>query len=138
MSDFSGRVSSWLHRIDAHRIKVEEMKYGAYYGAFLTVLGFSLLIGGAVLIPFPGPWSIVALSGIGVLAVRYHWARKLLLTTANKLDQAVQWVRSHGLKGKLIAWGTVFIIGFSLFLLNWFFFAPESWAKTLSFLPHKS
>lgn len=42
------------------------------------ILGFTLLVLGAVLVFTPGPGWLVMLLGLGVLAAEFMWARKLL------------------------------------------------------------
>jgi tellurite resistance protein TerC len=43
----------------------------------VTVIGFTVLIIGIVLIVFPGPAFIVIPLGLAILATEYVWARKL-------------------------------------------------------------
>ena len=42
----------------------------------ITVLGATLVIGGIVLTPLPGPWSLpIVIAGLAVLAQEYDWAK---------------------------------------------------------------
>lgn len=43
----------------------------------VTVVGFTVLIVGIVLIVFPGPAFIVIPIGLAILATEYVWAKKL-------------------------------------------------------------
>ncbi len=44
----------------------------------VTVVGFTLLIGGVVMIVTPGPGLLVIIVGLTVLAAEFVWARRLL------------------------------------------------------------
>lgn len=56
----------------------------------ITVIGATLVIGGIVLTPLPGPWSLpIVIAGLAVLSQEYDWAK-----------DAREWVRS---KSKQVA-----------------------------------
>ena len=42
----------------------------------VTVAGFALVVLGIILMPLPGPGSLVVLAGLGVLGTEYAWARR--------------------------------------------------------------
>ena len=44
----------------------------------IAVIGFSVLLIGAVMIVLPGPAFIVIPIGVGILATEFVWARRLL------------------------------------------------------------
>ena len=44
----------------------------------VSVIGFTVLIIGIVLIVFPGPAFIVIPVGLAILAIEYDWAKNLL------------------------------------------------------------
>jgi Putative transmembrane protein (PGPGW) len=55
----------------------------------ITIAGFLLLIVAAVIIPIPGPWSILlSIVALSILATEYVWAQRLLKTAREKFDQA--------------------------------------------------
>jgi Putative transmembrane protein (PGPGW) len=55
----------------------------------VTVAGFLLLIVAAVIIPIPGPWSILlTIIALSILATEYIWAERLLNTARRKAEQA--------------------------------------------------
>ena len=63
----------------------------------VTVIGFLLLIVAAVIIPIPGPWSILlAIVALSILASEYVWARRLLHFAKRKADQAKNAVLGRG------------------------------------------
>jgi len=54
----------------------------------ITVVGFALLIVAALIIPVPGPWSILlAVGALSILASEYVWARRLLAFAKQKTEQ---------------------------------------------------
>lgn len=56
----------------------------------ITVLGATLVLGGVLLTPLPGPWSFpIVIAGLAVLAQEYDWAK-----------DATEWVRA---KSKAVA-----------------------------------
>ena len=44
----------------------------------MTVVGFTILIGGVAMIVTPGPGLLVIIVGLSVLAAEFVWARRLL------------------------------------------------------------
>jgi hypothetical protein len=55
----------------------------------ITAIGFFLLIVAVVIIPVPGPWSILlAIGALSILASEYVWAERLLRTARQKAEQA--------------------------------------------------
>lgn len=54
----------------------------------VTVAGFVLLIVAALIIPVPGPWSILlAIVALSILASEYVWARRTLVYAKRKAEQ---------------------------------------------------
>ena len=54
----------------------------------VTVGGFVLLIVAALIIPVPGPWSILlAIVALSILASEYVWARRTLAFAKSKAEQ---------------------------------------------------
>lgn len=54
----------------------------------VTVGGFVLLIIAALIIPVPGPWSILlAIVALSILASEYVWARRLLAFAKRRTEQ---------------------------------------------------
>ena len=55
----------------------------------ITAVGFFLLIVAVVIIPVPGPWSILlTIVALSILATEYVWAERLLKTAREKAEQA--------------------------------------------------
>jgi uncharacterized protein (TIGR02611 family) len=55
----------------------------------VTIAGFLLLIVAVIIIPIPGPWSILlTIVALSILATEYIWAQKMLRYAKEKADQA--------------------------------------------------
>lgn len=58
------------------------------YRIAFMILAFVILIGGLALIPLPGPgWAIVFV-GLGMLALEFEWAERLMEKILNRLESA--------------------------------------------------
>jgi len=67
-----------------HRLNLKEKTQRIAF----TVIGATLVIGGVVLTPLPGPWSFpIVLAGLAVLSTEYDWAK-----------DAREWVRAKSKK----------------------------------------
>ncbi len=53
----------------------------------VAVIGFTVLLIGAVMIVLPGPAFIVIPVGVGILATEFVWARSLLKRVKTKLKE---------------------------------------------------
>jgi uncharacterized protein (TIGR02611 family) len=56
--------------------------------AIVTVLGFTLVGVGLVLLVLPGPGLLVVIAGLAVLATEYMWARRALAEGKRRAAQA--------------------------------------------------
>ena len=55
----------------------------------VTAVGFLLLLVAVIIIPIPGPWSILlSIVALSILATEYVWAERLLRTAREKAEQA--------------------------------------------------
>jgi uncharacterized protein (TIGR02611 family) len=55
----------------------------------ITIAGFVLLIVAAIIIPVPGPWSILlSIVALSILATEYVWAQRMLRFARQKAEQA--------------------------------------------------
>jgi len=89
----------------------------------IGLLGLAIVVGGALLIPLPGPgWAIVFL-GLAVWATEFVWAQRLLRFGRRLLKDWTEWVRRQsrwiqgliGLVGLLILAGLAYA-GWRLFI----------------------
>nr|WP_232075910.1 TIGR02611 family protein [Phytohabitans suffuscus] len=76
---------------------------------------------GALLIPLPGPGWLIVLGGLGIWAIEFSWARRLLTFTRRYLRMWTRWVTRQswtvriaiGLSGMLfvgaVVWASVWV-----------------------------
>ncbi len=58
------------------------------YRVLFMIVAFAVLLGGIALIPLPGPgWAIVFL-GLGMLALEFKWAEKMMEKILDRLEGA--------------------------------------------------
>ena len=73
------------------------------YRAGVGVVGGATIVVGVVLMPLPGPGTLIAIGGLGVLATEFRGARKLstkVNTTAKKAIDAAKDARARRQESK--------------------------------------
>lgn len=73
---------------------------------FVAVAGALVLTIGIVLIPLPGPGWLLVIAGLGIWAVEFHWAKRLLGFTRRHVHSWTRWATSRSLPVR-IALGVV-------------------------------
>lgn len=53
----------------------------------ISVIGFSVLGMGIVMLVLPGPALVVIPIGLGILSTEFIWARKLLVTVKERIER---------------------------------------------------
>ncbi|MEO3779646.1 TIGR02611 family protein [Micromonospora sp. B11E3] len=78
---------------------------------FISVLGAIIVTVGIALIPLPGPGWLLVIAGLGVWAVEFHWARRLLNFTRRHVQRWTRWATSQSLPVRLVlgSVGLVFV-----------------------------
>ncbi|WKT99291.1 TIGR02611 family protein [Micromonospora soli] len=78
---------------------------------FIGVLGAIIVTVGIALIPLPGPGWLLVIAGLGVWAVEFHWARRLLNFTRRNVQAWTRWVTGRSLPVRFLlgAVGLVFV-----------------------------
>ncbi|MDM4718233.1 TIGR02611 family protein [Micromonospora sp. WMMA1363] len=78
---------------------------------FVAVAGALVVTIGVALIPLPGPGWLLVIAGLGIWAVEFHWARRLLTFTRRHVHNWTDWVRrqSLGVRFALGSAGLVFV-----------------------------
>jgi tellurite resistance protein TerC len=56
----------------------------------VTIIGFTILLFGIILIVFPGPAFIVIPIGLAILATEYVWAGKLYDKMKNRIQKMIK------------------------------------------------
>ncbi|MGW5668327.1 TIGR02611 family protein [Micromonospora sp. NPDC003776] len=104
-SGWRGRLHTTLELIRANPTGRVALKI------FIGILGALIVTVGIALIPLPGPGWLLVIAGLGVWAVEFHWARRLLAFTRRHVQAWTRWVtsRSLGVRFLLGAVGLVFV-----------------------------
>src|SRR3954451_10893375 len=68
----------------------------------IAIAGGVIVAGGLVLVPLPGPGWLIVLAGLGVWAIEFHWARRLLRYTRAQLNRWWRWVNQQSIWVKLL------------------------------------
>ncbi|WP_442933545.1 TIGR02611 family protein [Micromonospora sp. CPCC 206060] len=78
---------------------------------FIAVAGALVVTIGIALIPLPGPGWLLVIAGLGIWAVEFHWAKRLLGFTRRHVHNWTRWVTSRSLPVRFLlgAVGLVFV-----------------------------
>jgi uncharacterized protein (TIGR02611 family) len=71
----AGRTSSPTTRQGRHGML--RFSWRLLCKTLITLLGVAVVVVGIVLMPLPGPGTLIVLVGLTILATEYHWARRL-------------------------------------------------------------
>ncbi|MEV4105760.1 TIGR02611 family protein [Nonomuraea sp. NPDC049649] len=83
----------------------------------IGVIGTVMVIGGLIMVPFPGPGWLVVFAGLAVLATEFHWARKLLDFGKRTLHAWTVWYKRQGWTVRIIvAFVTLCAMGVIIYL----------------------
>ncbi|MEU9830197.1 TIGR02611 family protein [Streptosporangium sp. NPDC048047] len=83
-------LQGWLDGIRSTRTGHLTLKF------VIGVVGAVLVIGGLIMVPFPGPGWLVVFAGLAVLATEFHWARRLLAFGRRTLAAWTAWLGRRG------------------------------------------
>ncbi|MFU8875793.1 TIGR02611 family protein [Micromonospora sp. SL4-19] len=77
----------------------------------IAVAGAIVVTVGIVLIPLPGPGWLLVIAGLGIWAIEFIWARRLLTFTRRNVHAWTRWVTRRSLPVRLVlgAVGLVFV-----------------------------
>jgi uncharacterized protein (TIGR02611 family) len=73
----------------------DKKKLNLIYRCAVGVVGTAVLVGGLVLIPYPGPGWLIVFAGLGILASEFEWAHRLLKFARGKYDKWMDWVKEQ-------------------------------------------
>ncbi|MGC4756586.1 TIGR02611 family protein [Micromonospora trifolii] len=78
---------------------------------FIAIAGALVVTIGIALIPLPGPGWLLVIAGLGIWAVEYHWARRLLGFTRRHVHGWTRWVTKQSLLVRIVlgSVGLVFV-----------------------------
>ena len=81
------RLRAWRERIRSRRSTRHA------YQAVIAVVGGSVVVGGLLLVPLPGPGWLIVILGLAVLASEFAWARALLDFVKRTLSSWTDWLK---------------------------------------------
>ncbi|WP_240742342.1 TIGR02611 family protein [Micromonospora zingiberis] len=118
-SDGGGRTVSgrrqpprWRRRISTTLALIRANPTGRLaLKVIIGVLGAIVVSVGIVLIPLPGPGWLIVIAGLGIWAVEFHWAKRLLGFTRRHVQGWANWVKRQSLAVRFVigAVGIVFV-----------------------------
>jgi uncharacterized protein (TIGR02611 family) len=86
--------SGWRARILAVRARMRSTLLGRVtFAVLIAMFGGLVVIVGLVLVPLPGPGWLIVAAGVGIWAVEFHWARRLLGLARRAIHRWSRWVR---------------------------------------------
>lgn len=86
------------------------------YRSVVTVLGTIVLVGGLVMIPYPGPGWLVVFAGLAILATEYTWAERVLGFAKGKYDAWEAWLKRQN---AFVRWGVLALTGLIVLVTLW-------------------
>lgn len=89
-------IHGWLDGIRSTRTGALTLKI------VVGVIGTVMVVGGLIMVPFPGPGWLVVFAGLAVLATEFHWAHKLLEFGKRTLHAWTEWYKRQGWPVRII------------------------------------
>jgi uncharacterized protein (TIGR02611 family) len=68
----------------------------------IGVIGGVMVVGGLIMVPFPGPGWLVVFAGLAVLATEFHWAHRVLEYGKRLLHAWTEWYKRQGWTVRII------------------------------------
>jgi uncharacterized protein (TIGR02611 family) len=86
-----------------------------------AVFGFLVVLAGLAMLVLPGPGLLVIAIGLGILALEFAWAERLLERTVDKMEDAAETVRRASVAQQLAlaAATAVLAVGVVVVALTW-------------------
>lgn len=69
----------------------------------IGVIGTVMVIGGLIMVPFPGPGWLVVFAGLAVLATEFPWASRLLKFAKDNVKAATGWLKRQNWFVRIVA-----------------------------------
>ncbi|MFC5816153.1 TIGR02611 family protein [Nonomuraea harbinensis] len=104
-------LKGWLDGVRATRTGALTLK------VVIGVIGTVMVVGGLIMVPFPGPGWLVVFGGLAVLATEFHWAHRLLEFGKRMLHAWTEWYKRRGWTVRIIvAFVTLCAMGLIIYL----------------------
>ncbi|WP_026185292.1 TIGR02611 family protein [Salinispora pacifica] len=110
--DTRGERPRWRQRISTTLALIRANPTGRLaLKVFVAITGAIVVTVGIALIPLPGPGWLLVIAGLGIWAVEFHWARRLLTFTRRHVYGWTSWVTRQSLSVRFVigAVGLVFV-----------------------------
>src|SRR5690606_16154018 len=95
-------LRAWRNGIRATRTGAMTLK------VVVGVIGTVMVVGGLIMVPFPGPGWLVVFAGLAVLATEFRWAQKALGFGKRTLRAWTEWLKRQGLVVRLLVLAVTF------------------------------
>lgn len=89
-------LKGWLDGVRSTRTGALTLKI------VIGVIGAVMVVGGLIMVPFPGPGWLVVFAGLAVLATEFHWAHRLLEFGKRTLRAWTDWYKRQGWTVRII------------------------------------
>ncbi|MEV4395926.1 TIGR02611 family protein [Nonomuraea sp. NPDC049607] len=83
-------LKGWLDGVRSTRAGALTLKI------VVGAIGAVMVVGGLIMVPFPGPGWLVVFAGLAVLATEFHWAHRVLEFGKQTLHAWTQWYKRQG------------------------------------------
>ncbi|MEU6710535.1 TIGR02611 family protein [Nonomuraea sp. NPDC046802] len=83
-------IHGWLDGVRSTRAGALTLKI------VIGVIGTIMVVGGLIMVPFPGPGWLVVFAGLAVLSTEFHWAHKVLEFGKQTLHTWTEWYKRRG------------------------------------------
>ncbi|GAA2618338.1 hypothetical protein GCM10010399_56730 [Dactylosporangium fulvum] len=109
-------------RIRAHVLRWRRRLHSTRVGRFgvkiaVALIGTLVIAVGVVLLPLPGPGWVIILGGLAILALEFHWAKRLLHFTREQLLRWTRLVREGSWLVRIVSvGGLLLVVGGALLL----------------------
>ncbi len=89
-------IGGWLDGVRSTRTGALTLKI------VIGVIGAVMVVGGLIMVPFPGPGWLVVFAGLAVLATEFHWAHRVLEFGKRTLRAWTEWYKRQGWTVRII------------------------------------
>ncbi|WP_157520915.1 TIGR02611 family protein [Herbidospora daliensis] len=80
----------------------------------IGTIGGAMVIGGLIMVPFPGPGWLVVFAGLALLATEFSWAHRVLEFAKRYVTIATDWLKRQNWAVRIIAGVLTFAVAFAI------------------------